>query len=46
MVIVSGIGSYGLESSLSMIMPNLSSSRDDVIEKGVEVDVVKVVIRE
>ena len=40
MVVVSGIGSYGLERSLSMIIPNPSSGRDDVIEEGVEVDVV------
>jgi hypothetical protein len=39
-VILSGIGSYGLERSLSMIMPSPSSSRDDVIKEGVEVDMV------
>ena len=37
---VSGICSYGLERALSMILPRPSSGRDDVIEEGVEIEVV------
>ena len=39
-VMVSGICSYGLERSLSVIVPSPSSSWDDVIEEGGEVEVV------
>ena len=44
-VIVSGIGSYGLERALSMIFPRPSSGRDNVIEEGVEIEVVEMIIR-
>ena len=37
---VSGICSNGLERALSMILPSPSSGRDDVIEEGVEIEVV------
>ena len=44
-VMVSGIGSYGLERSLSMKVPSPSSGRDDVIEEGVEIEVVEMIVR-